>query len=1569
LSSGVLVSANQVGLSLRDVGAALDTMTSRGIPAQQAATRLRMTFSLMAAPTEKAKSALKGVGLDSTALAEQMQKPAGLLRALSLLKAHLSGLSKIEQTQVLSEAFGGARSGTTMMALIQNLDDVRERFRRIGQSAGNFGEKLKEVKEASGFKLDVAWSQLQAALIHLGDELLPAVVPAFQSLVGVVSKLGHWFNALPEGTKKLIVEAGLVAAALGPVLWIGGKLLTTYARLKLAVLGATEAFAAMRTASTAAALAGGADMFGINAAAAKAAGGTAGMTLARSLVSGLVRFIGPAVAVAGLANIVVSATKGDWVQAGGKLGGALAGGIAGFMLGGPMGAMLGAGAGSFLGGIATNLVSSIFSSGKKLSPLQQELARATERLSEAMHGQATAGRNLAQANQRVDAAHQRQRTVTAAVKRAEDSLAAARKRYGRSSNQAALAEARLRNQKALSLAADRRAANAERLHGVARTAAIRADRATISAAKERTTALQRQYQHVAKLLRLEQQQPPSKARLEGEQRLYKQLNDIGKRLTSTRQTETRVVKEAATQIGQKFARSLERLSASQLRIIESGRTLKQANREAAEAVFGFSRRAVAGTGRVKTSYERLRGAMGPFRSESHNKLVLAAGDVRSWQQATTGGIGVVQTSFNQFAHRLGISGAQFGVTAGGKQRGGPVGFQGGGFTVPGNAVGDVFNTALPLGSFVLNKKATAAYGFQAGGLMPVALEPRERVFLPPEVKKIGPASLEAMNRAVPRFQEGGEVGKGSALGGFKPPLITGPDPLRTVGQQAVNKVFRAALRVLQHAAGAGTYAAVLKEANRIDALKLPYVWGGGHQSSPAPPSGPFDCSGAVSALLQGAGFHIPTMVSSGFESFGLPGKGQVSVLANPEHVYTVIGGRAWGTSGENPGGGAGWINGYTYRSGFTVRHADVLNLGQVPHGRTGKGQPAKKGFARGGFLKRLVGASTYGGPADHVSGTVGAAGVSLPGKMAYAELDMGKALGGLPFHFKLKISRAGRSVVAEKLDIGGGGDPVNGRPRAIDLWYDTAKALGVIGTSGPQAWLGVVQVDDAGGASTGGTQHNVPAKVHGSYGQHKAGETGAGGTFGQGVKHKYTAQTAALKFGPLPKTEQGCLRELYHLEKVLLPEYRAAAKQHADKGTASALRANQQRIEKRIGEVRKQLRTLRVAKSKKRLTKRLARALKRITGWEGAIETAQRAYEAASQYAEQVVSAEPVEGGDLNRGWVESVLAPYITGQEEPAYAEVLGREAAWRNTIIKAQTAVGNTEHRWVGGLSDLAGRIGGVHSEIEKDNRRVAHLRDLIREHPGAKERPNWESERDGLLNALPGLHQRLQAMRARRKQIAQALSEAKGSWDPWQGTGSFEEAMVQVQGIHWPAQHEVLAALPAVPVPGMFGGAIWDTQSSIQELGLKIKQAIENASGGEGEGSGEKATLLEQLWREERERLAISQAQYKVFKGATDLPFMGAFSQGGVALVGERGPELAHLPSGTRVHSATDTTRLISDIRSTVPEPQVVTRVVVEDGAVDPEKIRVEARKVYNKRERTTARGVSKRTPGRSGVFGGQ
>ena len=116
--------------------------------------------------------------------------------------------------------------------------------------------------------------------------------------------------------------------------------------------------------------------------------------------------------------------------------------------------------------------------------------------------------------------------------------------------------------------------------------------------------------------------------------------------------------------------------------------------------------------------------------------------------------------------------------------------------------------------------------------------------------------------------------------------------------------------------------AAIEAANRIE--DMPYLWGGGHGSFEA--SG-YDCSGAVSYALHGAGVLDSPLDSTGLMSWGEEGAGQwITVYANSGHTYAVIAGLRWDTSGTG-GSGPGWstsLDGYLDPSAYTVRHPSGL---------------------------------------------------------------------------------------------------------------------------------------------------------------------------------------------------------------------------------------------------------------------------------------------------------------------------------------------------------------------------------------------------------------------------------------------------------------------------------------------------------------------------------------------------------------------------------------------------------------------------------------------------------------------
>ena len=110
--------------------------------------------------------------------------------------------------------------------------------------------------------------------------------------------------------------------------------------------------------------------------------------------------------------------------------------------------------------------------------------------------------------------------------------------------------------------------------------------------------------------------------------------------------------------------------------------------------------------------------------------------------------------------------------------------------------------------------------------------------------------------------------------------------------------------------------AIIAAGNEI--RNKPYRYGGGHGSFKD--SG-YDCSGSVSYALHGGGLLDRPMDSTGFMSWAKPGKGQwVTTYANSGHMYMVVAGLRFDTSGAKSRGGNRWTTEMSSSSGYTVRH-------------------------------------------------------------------------------------------------------------------------------------------------------------------------------------------------------------------------------------------------------------------------------------------------------------------------------------------------------------------------------------------------------------------------------------------------------------------------------------------------------------------------------------------------------------------------------------------------------------------------------------------------------------------------
>jgi hypothetical protein len=109
---------------------------------------------------------------------------------------------------------------------------------------------------------------------------------------------------------------------------------------------------------------------------------------------------------------------------------------------------------------------------------------------------------------------------------------------------------------------------------------------------------------------------------------------------------------------------------------------------------------------------------------------------------------------------------------------------------------------------------------------------------------------------------------------------------------------------------------LIAAANRIHGK--PYKYGGGHARWN---DTGYDCSGAMSYALHGAGLLKRPRASGDFMTYGRSGEGSwITVYAHGGHGYLVVAGLRFDTGWNNAGKGPRWSDVMRPSDGYTVRH-------------------------------------------------------------------------------------------------------------------------------------------------------------------------------------------------------------------------------------------------------------------------------------------------------------------------------------------------------------------------------------------------------------------------------------------------------------------------------------------------------------------------------------------------------------------------------------------------------------------------------------------------------------------------
>lgn len=209
-----------MGFNIEEVASALTAMSQSGIKGSQAGTSLRTALTNMVKPTKSMKAAMNELGIEIT---NQDGSFKSLDEILSIMRNSFSGLTD-DQKAYYASIIAGKEGQAGLLSL---LNMSQKEYDEISKSMKNAGGVAKEtakiMRDNLMDKLEELGGALETLAIKLGDLVIPWLTKFVEKVTDVVRAIS---DMSPE-MQKTILKFLAFAAAIGPILTIGGKITKT----------------------------------------------------------------------------------------------------------------------------------------------------------------------------------------------------------------------------------------------------------------------------------------------------------------------------------------------------------------------------------------------------------------------------------------------------------------------------------------------------------------------------------------------------------------------------------------------------------------------------------------------------------------------------------------------------------------------------------------------------------------------------------------------------------------------------------------------------------------------------------------------------------------------------------------------------------------------------------------------------------------------------------------------------------------------------------------------------------------------------------------------------------------------------------------------------------------------------------------------------------------------------------------------------------------------------------------------------------------------------------------------
>lgn len=220
----VIPTANAYGVSLDELCAGYAIMTANGVATAESTTYMN--------------GMLNELGKSGTNVSETLKEKTGkTFKELMDSGMSLSDVLKIisdaatENNKSFGDMWSSSEAGKAGMILLgdsaENFNGVLEQMQNSAGATNTAFEKL----DTNSAKIKKATNELRNDAIDFGTTLMEELAPIIENIAEKISQFTEWFNGLSESEKQMIIQIGLIVAAIGPLLIVLGTVVSSGAKI------------------------------------------------------------------------------------------------------------------------------------------------------------------------------------------------------------------------------------------------------------------------------------------------------------------------------------------------------------------------------------------------------------------------------------------------------------------------------------------------------------------------------------------------------------------------------------------------------------------------------------------------------------------------------------------------------------------------------------------------------------------------------------------------------------------------------------------------------------------------------------------------------------------------------------------------------------------------------------------------------------------------------------------------------------------------------------------------------------------------------------------------------------------------------------------------------------------------------------------------------------------------------------------------------------------------------------------------------------------------------------------